>query len=150
RRVARGAERGEPEGPDVEGVAVPDGSVLIAELRTGTDHVAGARQGRQIAAAGDVVVVQMGLDDVADPEVGFARGIEVGIDVPAWIDDRRQARRLVADERGQMAESLDPELADQHPRERSIREPGAADARLPASASRAECRGPWRAGGSGS
>ena len=45
--------------------------------------------------------------------------LEVDVDVATRIDDRGDARRLVGDQRRQMAEAVDRELRDTHRRERS-------------------------------
>ena len=91
--------------------------MVVREPRPGADHVRRAGQRGELAAAGDVVVVEVRLDDVADAEVALARGIEVDVDVAARIDDRGEAGRLVGDERGEVAETVDHELSDQHPGE---------------------------------
>ena len=69
-----------------------------------------------IAAAGDVVVVQVGLDDVADLQFCLG-GLEVDVDITSRVDDRGDTRGLVADERPQMAQTLDQVLAQEHPAE---------------------------------
>ena len=128
RCVARRVERGEPERPDVERLAVADRCVVVGKLGAGADHLPGARERRQVAAAGDVIVVEMGLDHVRDPEVLLTGGGEVDVDVSPGVDDRRGAARLVGDQGRQVAEPLDPELADQHRPERTT----ASDAVRPA------------------
>ena len=55
--------------------------MLVAELGAGPDDVGRAGQLRELLGAGDVVVVEMGLDDGGDPDVGFAGGVEVDVDV---------------------------------------------------------------------
>ena len=90
--------------------------MLVAELGAGPDDVGRAGQRREVAAARDVVVVEMRLDDVADPQIRVARRVEVDVDVAARVDDRRDARRLIGDERREMAEPLDPVLRDAHGR----------------------------------
>ena len=104
---------------DVERLAVADGAVLVAQLRAGADHVARAGQGGEVATARHVVVVEMGLDDVGDPDVELAGRREVDVDVAARVDDRGDTGGLVGDERRQVAEALDPELADLHRLDRS-------------------------------
>jgi hypothetical protein len=73
----------------------------------GTDDVVRARQRGKLAATGDVVVVEMRLDDVADADVRGSGGVEVDVDVATRVDDRRQAGRLVGDERREVAEAID-------------------------------------------
>ena len=99
---------------DVEGVVVADRAVLVAKLGAGPDHVSGAGQGGEIAGARDVVVVEVGLDHVGDPDVQLAGRREVDVDVPARIDDCGDPGGLVGDEGRQVTEPFDPELADLH------------------------------------
>ncbi len=113
-RVPGRVERPEAEGPDVERLAVADRPVLVRELGAGADDVGRTGQRGELAAARDVVVVEMGLDDVADPQAGRPRRLEVDVDVAPRVDDRGGARRLIGDERRQMAEPLDPVLGDTH------------------------------------
>ena len=63
-RVARGVERPEPDRTDIERLAVAGRPVLVAQLRPGADDVRRAGQRRELAAARDVVVVEVRLDDV--------------------------------------------------------------------------------------
>ena len=74
-------------------------------------------QGRELAAAGDVVVVEVRLDDVGDAQVARPGGLEVDVDVATRVDDRRDTRRLVGDQGRQVAEAVDPRTADTHRRE---------------------------------
>ncbi len=119
RRMARRLEDREPQGTYVEALAVTNGPVVVGQLRPGADNVARAGQRGQLPAAGDVIVVEVRLDDVADPDVRGAGGIEVDVDVAARVDDRRQAGRLVGDKRREVAEAIDDELAEQHRGERT-------------------------------
>jgi hypothetical protein len=115
-RVARRVEDREPDRPHVDRVTAPSRLVVVAECRPGPDHVRGAGQGRQLAAARDVVVVQVGLEDMGDAEVRVAGGVEVDIDVPPRIDDGGDASRLVRDQGREMSQPLDPELRQAHGR----------------------------------
>ncbi len=109
----------EPQRADVERLAVARRGVVVAKLRSGADHVPRPGQGREVAPARDVVVVEMGLDDMGDPDVELTGRREIDVDVPARVDDRGDAGDIVGDERRQMPEPLDPELADLHAHERS-------------------------------
>ena len=115
-RVPGRVERPEADRPDLEGLAVADRAVLVCQLGAGADDVGRAGQGREVAAARDVVVVEVGLDDVADPQTGGPCRLEVDVDVAPRIHDRRGPGRLIGDERRQMAEPLDPVLGDTHRR----------------------------------
>ena len=72
RRVPGRIERGEAERPDVERVAVRGSADARTQLRAGADDVGRAGQRRQLAPARDVVVVEVRLDDVGDPQVALA------------------------------------------------------------------------------
>ncbi|GIW19982.1 MAG: hypothetical protein KatS3mg065_0278 [Chloroflexota bacterium] len=122
--VAGRFEGPELEGPDAERLAVADRPVLVAKLRPGADDVGRPGQGRQLPAPGDVVVVEVGLDDVADPEVPLAGRGKVDVDVAPGIDDGREPGLLVGDEGRQVSKPLDDELSDLH-----RRPPGAASSR---------------------
>jgi hypothetical protein len=61
--------------------------VLVAQLGASTDDVGRSGQRGELPAAGHVVVVEVRLDDVGDPGIGLARGVEVDVDVAAGIDD---------------------------------------------------------------
>ena len=84
------------------------------QLRPGPDDVGRPGQRREVAAARDVVVVEVGLDDVGDPQAGGPGRVEVDVDVAPRIDDRRRAGRLIGDQRREMPEPLDPVLGDPH------------------------------------
>ena len=115
-RVPRRVERPEADGPHLEGLAVADRPVLVRQLRPGPDDVGRAGQRREVAATRDVVVVEMGLDDVADPQAGSPGRLEIDVDIAARIHDRGRPRRLIGDEGGEMAEPVDPILGDTHGR----------------------------------
>ena len=51
-----------------------------------------------------------------------AGGLEVDVDVAARVDDGGDARRLVGDERRQVAEAVDRELRERIARESTIRD----------------------------
>ena len=114
--MAGRVERREPDRTELERVAVAGGPMLVAELGAGTDDVARTGQRGELAAARHVIVVEVGLEDVADPQVRLASGIEVDVDVAPRVDDRRHAGLVVGDEGREMAEPLDPVLGDAHGR----------------------------------
>ena len=113
-RVPGRVEGREPDGPDIEGVAVARRAVWMAELGAGPDDVGRAGQRRELASAGHVVVVEVGLEHVADAQVRGAGRVKVDIDVAARIDDGGHAGVLVRDERAEVAESFDPVLGEAH------------------------------------
>jgi hypothetical protein len=69
------SQDGEPEGPDVERLAVARAAVLVAQLGPCPDDVRRPGQRGELTAARDVVVVEMRLDDVGDPQVGRSGGL---------------------------------------------------------------------------
>ena len=106
----------DPERAEIERLAVPDRAVLVTKLRANPDDVARTGRGHQLAPARHVVVVEMGLDHVADPPAVRARGVEVDVNVPTRIDDRGDAGRFVGDQRAEVAKPLDDELLETHVR----------------------------------
>ncbi len=88
----------------------------VAELRAGPDHLLGAGRRGELAATRDVVVVEVGLEDVADPDVELGGGGEVAVDVAAGVDDDRQPGFLVHHQCREMAEAVKDEPTDQHGR----------------------------------
>src|SRR5688572_17451561 len=115
RRVAGGGNDREVQPADLDRVALADAAVLVPEPSACADHVVGAGRGGQVPSSRDVVVVQVGLEDMGDPQVEAARLVEIDIDVAPGVDDGGEAGRFVADEGGQMPEAVNGVLADQHP-----------------------------------
>ena len=113
-RVARRVEHLEAQAPDVEAGPAGQAGVLVAELGTGADDMGRAGQGREVASARDVVVVEVRLDDVADPQAAPGGDREVDVDVAPRIDDRGDPGVLVRDERGQVAQPADRERLEPH------------------------------------
>jgi hypothetical protein len=112
RRVPRRVEHRELEAADHDPVTTADRPVLVCELRACPDHVDGARDRSQLPRARHVVVVEVRLEDVADHQIAGRGGLQVDVHVPAGVDDRGQAGRLVGDQRREVTEALDRELAD--------------------------------------
>ena len=54
-----------------------------------------------------------------DPDIGGACSVKVDVDVATRVDDRSQAGRLVGDQRREVAETIDDELAQEHRGERT-------------------------------
>ena len=88
--------------------------MLISEFGPGADDLGGAGQGRELAPAGDVIVVEVGLDDSGDPQAARPGGLEIDVDVTARVDDGRHARVVIGDQGRQVAEATDRELLDSH------------------------------------
>ena len=130
-RVPRRVEHLEAQPADGDRLAVAHRPVLVAELGARADDVLGAGRRGELPPARHVVVVEMGLDHVADPQAALAGRVDVDVDVAARVDDRGQAELLVTDQGRQVAEPLDLELADEH---RAIR-PGYIITRPPSTAS---------------
>ena len=114
--VAGRVEGREPDRSEVERVAITGRLVRVAELGAGPDDVAGTGQRGELAATRHVVVVEVGLEDVADPQARLASRIEVDVDVAPRVDDRGHAGLVVGDEGREMTEPLDPVLGDAHGR----------------------------------
>ena len=121
RRVAGRVAGHEPQGADVERGAVSQRPMLVGEGGPGPDQVGRAGQRGKLAAARDVVVVEMRLDDVADADVDLTRGVEIRINVPPGVHHRGDAGGVVGDQRREVAEPLDPEQPREHRIEGSTR-----------------------------
>ena len=116
-RTTHGAERELP--------AVLERLVLVLGRRQRVDVDDRAGRGREPAVAGHVVGVVVGLEDVLDRDAQIAREPQVLADLQPRVDDRRDARVLVADQVGRAAEILVRDLAEDHAAEsnRSVRVP---------------------------
>ena len=68
-----------------------------------------------------VVGVVVGLEDVLDRDAEVAREPQVLADLQPRVDDRGDARVLVADQVGGAAEILVRDLAEDHDRESTVR-----------------------------
>ena len=75
----------------------------------------------QATVAGDVVGVVVGLQHVLDPHPVQAGEVQVGVDVPLWVDHRGDAGGGVPDQVGGAAEVLVDDLAEEHSRSLSDR-----------------------------
>ncbi len=113
-RVTWRLQRGHAQAPDVDGLAVADRLEGGAKLGCGADDVRGAGQRGQLAGTRDVVVVEVGLQHVADAQAPPRDLVEVDVDVTPGIDDRRLAAGLVDEQRAQVAQARQVELADLH------------------------------------
>lgn len=65
-----------------------------------------AEPGRQLTRAAQEVGMDVRLEDVGDGDAEPPGALEVDFDVRARIDDRRGARRVVADEIGEVGDPL--------------------------------------------
>ena len=108
--VAGRVEGREPDRSEVERVAVTSRLVGVAELGAGPDDMACTGQRGELVATRHVVVVEVGLEHVADPQARLASRLEVDVDVASRIDDGRHAGLVVRDEGREMTEPLDPIL----------------------------------------
>ena len=122
--MARRLEGRKPQSPNGEGVAVPDVAceALVAQLGARSDHLLGAGQRRQLTRPGHIVVVQVCLDDMADPKVALPRRVDVHVHVAPRVDHGGDARLLVRDQRREVPQAFDLELPEQH--DPSLHRPG--------------------------
>ena len=100
--------------PSVELPAVLERLVLVLGSAQRVDVDQRARRRRQPAVAAHVVGVVVGLEDVLDRDAEVAREPQVLADLQPRVDDRRDARVLVADQVGGAAEVLVRDLAEDH------------------------------------
>ncbi|WP_418605553.1 hypothetical protein [Georgenia sp. SUBG003] len=74
-------------GTDLDHVAVTDAGPLEGHLVVGVDVVRRPGLPGEGVAAGDVVVVDVGLEHVGDPDAGTGGRIEDAVDVALRVDD---------------------------------------------------------------
>jgi hypothetical protein len=89
-------------------VVPPVGAALVGEIEPG------AGLGRQLAAAGDEVGVNVGFGDVGDAEVQRSGEGQVLLDVAGGIDDQRLPRLATADEIPGLCELRIPDAVQEH------------------------------------
>jgi len=112
-RVAGGGQHPHPQGcADFDDVAVPHPGPLVADGVVGVHVVRGAGLARQRQPAGDIVVVDVGFEDVGDPDARGSGEIQDPVDVALRVDHERdppivdqiaavpQRRRLDREDRG--------------------------------------------------
>ena len=104
----------ESERADRDGLTVGQAMVGSPELGSGADDVDRVGLRGELASAGHVIVVEMRLEDVADPQLPPAGRREIDIDVAAGVDDGRNAGRFIGDEGADVAQTLDDELLHEH------------------------------------
>jgi hypothetical protein len=92
RQVSEGVTRG-VQHPDphprtcLQHVPVPRPDALVADLIVGGDHVRRTGLSGKEVATGDVVIVDMGLDHVGDPQSVFGDDGQYPVDVALRVDD---------------------------------------------------------------
>ena len=114
RPVAGGCKSRDGDLADRDRVAVGERLVLELDPCAGRHVDGGAGRLGQAALAGDVVGVVVRLEDVGDPEAVLLGELEVGLDVPFRVDDRRLAP--VGDDVGRAPEILVQHLPEEHSR----------------------------------
>ena len=90
RGVARRVEHLHGQIPHVEGVAVVDRRRLEPELDTAGDDVRRAVLAGELEAAGDVVVVDVGLRDMRHGQPVLGEQVLHAVDIALGIDDQRR------------------------------------------------------------
>jgi len=85
-RVARRGDRGDPHPrPDLDGFAVAHRGPLEGHLVLGVDQIRGAGAPGEGEAAGDVVVMDVGLEDVRQPQAILGEQGQDAVDVPLRV-----------------------------------------------------------------
>jgi hypothetical protein len=87
---------------DLRTVAVARRYALEGDAGSGRHEVGGARDPGELQATGDVVVVDVPLDDVGDPHPAPSGRRDHLVDVSRWVDRHRRA--LTAGETAAVAE----------------------------------------------
>ena len=115
-RMAEGFDDFDFAGAKTEVIALVEVLVRVGGFHTGMHIDVGAGAGSQFAATGDVVGMQMGIEDVGDAQAIFLCDLEVAIDMAFGVDDAGNASGGAADHIGQTAQTFDLELLKQHTR----------------------------------
>lgn len=116
--VARRRHHAQPHAPgDLDGVAVAQRGAPEGHIVVGGDAVVGAGEPGQLQPAGDVVVVDVGLDHVGDLHTQPAGQGEDAVDVALGIDDDRGlsvGRQIAAIAQGRGLDHLDADRVRGH------------------------------------
>ena len=111
--MARGGQHGDPHAvTDGDHVAVVHRYAVEGDRVGGVDVVRGAGRRGQGVAAGDVVVVDVGLEHVRDPHTGRCRRVQDAVDVALRVDHERD--RAVVDQVAAVAEGGCVDREDVH------------------------------------
>ena len=84
------------DGTGVDDLTVVDGASRVCDVVSGRDHVLGSGDLCELQAAGDVVIVDVGLQDVGDSNVMVAGEVQHSVDVALGVHD--PGDRAVGDE----------------------------------------------------
>lgn len=94
--VAGGGEDGDGEAAELQDVAVPDALPLELHRLVGGDEVGHPQRAGEVEATGDVVVVDVGLEDVGQSDPVGIEDLQHPVDVALRVDD--QGGAAVADD----------------------------------------------------
>jgi hypothetical protein len=106
----------EADTADVDCVARFEGAVVEGKAADGASADGAAGAGSQLAAAGDEVVVEVGLQGVGNFHAQGVGLADIEVHVAGGVDDGAELRVLGADDVGGVAEAFDANLLDQHGR----------------------------------
>jgi len=101
---------------DLDDLAVTDRCAVEGDLVVGVDQVRRSRGPCQRDATGDVVVVDVGLEDMSQPNAVVPDDLQDAVDVALRVDDERHL--AVVDEIAAVAERRCFDRADRHARAR--------------------------------
>jgi len=113
-RVPGRLEGDDPQVPDEELLTIGQRPVLESQLGPTTDDVLRADRRGKLPAARHVVVVEVRLEDMRDPDALRTGRRDIDIDIAAWIDDGRESPALIGDEGREVTKARQGELADEH------------------------------------
>ncbi len=114
RRMARGVHDLDAHLSHLQLLAILQRAVVVAEVGLRRAQELDVGPLGHLGEAGQVVVVAVGVQGVADAEPLYAGLGEVAVDVALWIEQQCLARLLGADEVGGMPQTLQVELLEEH------------------------------------
>ena len=112
--MARRVEEGHPDVAHLVLFAVGHGHVRELDAGALVEQDRGPRGGGQPPGAGQVICLDVGLDDVGDAHGLVGRGFEIGLDVKLWIHHSARSGAPSAEQIAGAAGLRGEELAKDH------------------------------------
>src|SRR5262245_46481409 len=99
---------------EFEGVTVPNAVKWISYFRTREQHIFGTSCFSQCASDGNVIGMQVSVDDVPDLHSGLIGCVQIGLDVAKRINDRAYRLSAASKEIGCCDGFVVKELSEDH------------------------------------